>query len=108
MQEANNCLRGPGNGLSSSPQGVNCGTTLQPSGNMRVMSFGEKCVGLTFNPSGDKKVEKVKRLYAEIIDLIMEERLETISSRKNELKEKATMEAITAQMWAIKAITFNF
>ena len=35
----------------------------------RGTTFGEKAVGLTFNPGGDPLVDKVKRLYAEIIDL---------------------------------------
>jgi hypothetical protein len=31
----------------------------------KELSYGEKAVGLTFNPSGDEKVQKVKELYAE-------------------------------------------
>ena len=33
----------------------------------RKLTFGEKAVGLTFNPSRDVNVNKVKKLYAEII-----------------------------------------
>ena len=32
------------------------------------MTYGEKAVGLNFNPSGDWKVRRIKELYAEIID----------------------------------------
>lgn len=35
--------------------------------NARPMTFGEKAVGLTFNPSGDEKVTKIKQLYAEYV-----------------------------------------
>jgi len=35
---------------------------------MTELSFGQKAVGLTFNPSGDPDVNKIKQLYADIID----------------------------------------
>lgn len=37
---------------------------------MRKSTYGENAVGLAFNPAGDEKVAKVKKLYAEIIDLM--------------------------------------
>jgi hypothetical protein len=36
----------------------------------REMTFGEKLVGLTFNPSGDAKVQRAKELCAELADLV--------------------------------------
>ena len=36
---------------------------------MTELTYGQKAVGLTFNPSGDPDVIKVKQLYADIIDL---------------------------------------
>ena len=39
---------------------------------MRELTFGEKLVGLTFNPSGDEKVLKAKQLCAELADLMHE------------------------------------
>lgn len=36
---------------------------------MNELTYGQQAVGLTFNPSGNEKVQKVKELYAEIIDL---------------------------------------
>ena len=36
----------------------------------RELTFGEKAVGLTFNPGGDEKVTRVKEYYANIIDLL--------------------------------------
>lgn len=72
------------------------------------MTYGEKAVGLTFNPSGDPEVEKVKRLFAEIIDLCFESR--DRAPRQGEagrLFSIAITEAQTAQMWAVKAITWR-
>lgn len=83
----------------------------------RPMTFGEKSVGLTFNPSGDEKVNKVKELYAGIIDLCDELRKENKVTESTDafdaerLNEKgrflsiAITEAQTAQMWAVKGIT---
>ena len=34
----------------------------------REMTFGEKAVGLTFNPSNDPTVEAIKRKCADLID----------------------------------------
>ena len=33
-----------------------------PTQGLRGLTFGEKAVGLTFNPSGDEKVNKIKTL----------------------------------------------
>jgi hypothetical protein len=38
----------------------------------RPQTFGEKAVGLTFNPSGDEKVNKAKQLMADALDLLKE------------------------------------
>jgi hypothetical protein len=73
----------------------------------REMTFGEKAVGLTFNPSGDEKVQKVKELYAQIIDMCNELRTEAGQGEKGRLLSVAITEAQTAQMWAVKGITFK-
>lgn len=71
-------------------------------------SFGQKAVGLTFNPSGDPKVQKLKELYAEIIDLLAEERASAgHPSERGRLASVAITEAQTAQMWAVKAVTWK-
>lgn len=74
--------------------------------NAQSLTFGEKAVGLTFNPSGDEKVQKVKELYAQIIDLCNEIRGED-RNEKSRLLSVAITEAQTAQMWAVKAITWK-
>jgi len=74
----------------------------------REMTYGEKAVGLTFNPGGNPKVDEVKKLYAQIIDLCAEIRTEAGQGEKGRLASVAITEAQTAQMWAVKAITYQF
>lgn len=71
------------------------------------MTYGEKAVGLTFNPSGDAKVQQVKELFAQIIDLCNDARSEAGQGEKERLLSLAITEAQTAQMWAVKGITFR-
>ena len=73
----------------------------------RELTYGEKAVGLTFNPSGDPKVQEVKELYAKIIDLINDLRTPD-RGEKQRLLSVAITEAQTAQMWAVKGITYQF
>lgn len=74
----------------------------------RDMSYGEKAVGLTFNPSNDEQVQKVKELYAEIIDICNNLRTEAGQGEKGRLLSVAITEAQTAQMWAVKGITYKY
>lgn len=77
-----------------------------PENPEKRLSFGEKAVGVTFNPSGDPKVHEVKLLYAKIIDHLNEERGEG-RTEKSRLLSIAITEAQTAQMWAVKGITWK-
>lgn len=74
---------------------------------MRGPTYGEKAVGLTFNPSNDPTVQKVKELYAEIIDLMNSQLVEAGPSEKSRLIKISITEAQGAQMWAVKAITWK-
>ena len=73
----------------------------------RELTYGEKAVGLSFNPSEDEKVNKVKELYSKIIDLCDEVRTEAGQGEKGRLLSVAITEAQTAQMWAVKGITYR-
>ena len=71
------------------------------------MTFGQKAVGLSFNPSGDDAVASCKSEFAKIIDRMNWLR---ISSDNEEVKRMASIaitEAQTAQMWAVKALTWR-
>ena len=74
--------------------------------NTRALTFGEKAVGLTFNPSNDENVQKIKEKYADIIDLIDGLRGGN-RDEKSRLLSVAITEAQAAQMWAVKGITWK-
>lgn len=74
----------------------------------RELTFGEKAVGLTFNPSNDPLVQGVKEQFAAIIDQLNNLRNETESGDKKRMYSEAITNAQTAQMWAVKAITWGF
>lgn len=73
----------------------------------RPMTFGEKAVGLTFNPSGDHNVTVLKQAYAQIIDLCEQERAKAGKGEAARLWSIAITEAQGAQMWAVKAATWR-
>jgi len=72
-----------------------------------TQSYGEKAVGLSFNPSGDDRVNKIKKLYADIIDLCNDERSANRDGEQARLYSTAITRAQEAQMWAVKAITWR-
>lgn len=78
-----------------------------PPENTRALTFGEKAVGLTFNPGGSEQVNAIKTIYAGIIDLMDKTRRETESPEVKRLCSVAITEAQTAQMWAVKAATWQ-
>ena len=71
------------------------------------MTYGEKAVGLTFNPSGDPDVEEIKFAYAKIINRMDKLRSATESAEVKRMAAIAITEAQTAQMWAVKAVTWK-
>lgn len=73
----------------------------------RSLTYGEKAVGLTFNPSNDDAVGQCKQEYAKIIDRLNDLRNATSSGEAKRLYSIAITEAQSAQMWAVKAITWK-
>jgi len=74
----------------------------------RELSYGEKAVGITFNPSNDDEVHLIKTRYAEIINHLNDVRSATEDGEQKRLISIAITEAQGAQMWAVKAITWLF
>jgi hypothetical protein len=73
-----------------------------------ALTFGEKAVGLTFNPDSDILVETVKEQYAQIIDALNDLRNKPRNSPEAfRMYSVAITEAETSQMWAVKAITWK-
>lgn len=73
----------------------------------KELTYGEKAVGLTFNPSQDSQVTDMKVLYAKIIDKLDTERTYSADPEHKRLCSIAITEAQTAQMWAVKAVTWE-
>lgn len=72
-----------------------------------ALTFGQKAVGLSFNPSGSETVNSLKRLYAEVIDKLNDLRNQSDDPEVKHLCSVAITEAQGAQMWAVKAATWK-
>lgn len=79
---------------------------VNEDGKRQDLSYGEKAVGLSFNPSADPRVDRIKSLYAQIIDEMAVVR-NTVGGEASRLASVAITEAQTAQMWAVKALTWK-
>lgn len=73
----------------------------------RPLSYGERAVGLQFNPSNQTAVYQCKSRYASLIDQLEARRQSTSDGEVKRLCSIAITEAQTAQMWAVKALTWN-
>lgn len=74
----------------------------------RELTYGEKAVGLTFNPSNDPLVQGVKEQFAAIIDGLHNQREATDNGEKKRQLSLAITAAQESQMWAVKAITWVY
>ena len=75
---------------------------------MREPTFGEKAAGVSFNPGGFNSVNSIKQQFAKIIDDLNAYRDVTENSEVKRMLSIAITEAQTAQMWAVKAVTWQF
>ena len=69
-------------------------------------TFGQQSVGLSFNPSQNPEVHAIKVNVARFIDQMHELRNTTSDPEVKRMASVAITEAQTAQMWAVKAITW--
>ena len=74
---------------------------------MAEQTFGQKAVGLSFNPSGDDAVGTCKQKFADSNDQLHELRNSTTSGEVKRLASVAITETQSAQMWAVKALTWK-
>jgi hypothetical protein len=58
--------------------------------NNKEMSYGQRLVGYSFNPSANPKVQRVKELCAELADIVHKE------NNKDAMDELATLVAFSA------------
>lgn len=73
---------------------------------MTELTFGQKAVGLRINPSQDNAVDTCKQRFADAIDQMHELRSVSDSQEAKRLASVAITELQTAQMWAVKALTW--
>lgn len=78
--------------------------------NTRPATFGETLVGINFNPAGDDKVGKAKRLCADLADLLTEEQALIVepSRLRVDLYTHAIGEILNAQMNVVKVLTLKY
>lgn len=70
------------------------------------LSFGQKAVGLTFNPGWSDEVNKLKQIMAVVIDDMNDLRSSTASPEVRRLCSVAITELQAAQMWCVKSLTW--
>lgn len=73
---------------------------------MSELTFGQKAVGLRFKPSQDSAVDIFKQRFADAIGQLHELRNSSDSSEVRRLASVGITELQTAQMWAVKALTW--
>lgn len=74
---------------------------------VRELTFGEKAVGLTFNPSGDPKVQSAKEQFASLIDYANDIRNTSSSEAASRHASIAITMLEDAQMRVVKALTWQ-
>lgn len=83
------------------------GESFVPNARVSAITFGQKAVGLGFDPSGDPAVVASKRHYADAIDQLQMLRDGSTSQEQRRLASIAITETQAAQMWATKALTWK-
>lgn len=79
-----------------------------PTQEGRELTFGEKAVGLTFNPGNNPMVDACKRGFATEIDRMHELRNDPMTPSEGKRHASiAITELESAQMRAVKAITWR-
>ena len=74
---------------------------------MAEQTYGQRAVGLSFNPSGDAEVAECKQRFADAIDQMNWLRETANGSEQKRLASVAITELHGAQMWAVKALTWQ-
>ena len=74
---------------------------------MREPTYGEKACGVSFNPGNNPHVDSIKKSFAAIVDDLNVLRGTTDNAEIKRMLSVAITEAQTAQMWAVKAVTWK-
>lgn len=74
----------------------------------KVLSFGEKAVGISFNPSNNTQVEEIKQSCAKVIDYLNNLRNTTDNPEQKRMYSVAITDIQSGQMWGVKAATWQY
>lgn len=80
----------------------------------RQLTYGEKYVGITFNPSNNQEVDRIKTISADFINEIELQKVARATMNGSvdedvlELYKQAKIKMLEAQMLAVKAATWKF
>lgn len=80
----------------------------EPLTDEKTLTFGQKAVGISFNPGGNSLVNAFKEKYANIIDALNTAKEATTNPEVKRQLSIAITEAQTSQMWAVKAVTWIY
>lgn len=72
------------------------------------LTFGQMAVGVTFNPGGHPLVNAFKEKYAGLIDALATAKDASDNPEVKRQLSIAITEAQTSQMWAVKAVTWQY
>jgi hypothetical protein len=73
----------------------------------RELTFGEKACGVSFNPNNNPHVDAIKKSFAAIVDDLNLLRETADNAEIKRMLSLAITDAQTAQMWAVKAVTWS-
>jgi hypothetical protein len=71
------------------------------------LTFGQRAAGCGFNPGGNPAVDACKQEFAAVIDRMNDLRSASDDPEVKRMCSVAITGAQTAQMWAVKAITWR-
>lgn len=72
----------------------------------RKLTFGQKAMGVSFNPSKDPLIDVIKQGYADLADLIDQESAKNPSGEAKALYTLGLRELQKSQMLTVKAATW--
>lgn len=73
----------------------------------KELTFGQKAVGITFNPGGNPSVNEIKQKFADAIDFLNDFRNDPkVEAGAKRHASVAITDLETAQMRAVKALTW--
>ena len=79
--------------------------------NTETFTFGQRLAGVSFNPSKDANVDRLKALFAEAADIVQNHQQKTdkeVDYLYNLVKGNALREILNAQMNAVKLVTLQY